>query len=78
MKTTNVCETRSIQILVPVNPVCPNDPSGNSSPRLDENEVLISHPSPRVSPDSETTIGAVIFAIVWAERIRPRGGTDLQ
>src|SRR5829696_6861834 len=67
---TKVCETRSIQIEVPVKPVCPNDPSGNSSPRFDENEVFISHPKVRVSPDSETTTGAVIRATVSAEIMR--------
>src|SRR5687767_15669634 len=55
---------------VPVNPVWPNEPSGNNSPRFDENEVFISHPSPRVAPSSDTTYGAVIFAMVWADNIR--------
>jgi hypothetical protein len=60
MNTTNVCETGSIHTLVPVNPVWPNDPSGNSSPRFEENDVLMSHPSPRVAPSSETTYGSII------------------
>src|SRR5688572_3064166 len=70
MKTTNVCEVGSIQMLVPVNPVWPNEPRGKSSPRLDEKELFMSHPSPRVAPSSVTTYGCVMRAIVWAERIR--------
>ncbi len=34
--TTNVSVAGSIQIDVPVKPVWPNEPSGNSSPRFDE------------------------------------------
>src|SRR5436190_8658401 len=63
-KTTKVCDVGSIQIDVPVKPVCPNDPNGNSSPRFDEKEVLMSHPSPRVAPSSLTTYGWVILAMV--------------
>src|SRR5688500_19062270 len=57
-------------MLVPVNPVCPNDPSGNRSPRFAENEVFMSQPNPRVAPSSETTYGAVIFATVWTDKMR--------
>src|SRR6185436_12227399 len=35
-KTTNIFVAGSIQIDVPVNPVCPNDPIGSSSPRFEE------------------------------------------
>ncbi len=35
-KITNVRVSGSIHIDVPVNPVWPNDPTGNSSPRLAE------------------------------------------
>ena len=37
----------SIQSDVPVKPVCPNDPTGSSSPRLDEYDESMSQPSPR-------------------------------
>src|SRR5262245_33497270 len=46
---TNVSLQGSIQTLLPVNPVCPKDPTGNKSPRLDEYDVFTSHPMPRIS-----------------------------
>src|SRR2546423_15340235 len=45
---TYVCDPGSIQIDVPVNPVCPYDrPTGNNSPRLPESGESMSHPKPR-------------------------------
>src|SRR5262245_60530755 len=46
-KITYDFDPGSTQMLVPVNPVWPNEaPIGNRSPRLAEYDVSISHPSP--------------------------------
>ena len=68
--TTNISLAGSIQIDVPVKPVWPNEPSGNSSPRLVEKLVLMSQPSPRVLPLLETIRGRVICATVKGESTR--------
>src|SRR5690242_12721064 len=47
-KITNVWLAGSIHTEVPVNPVCPYEPSGNKSPRGAEYAVSMSQPSPRI------------------------------
>src|SRR6478735_7346963 len=51
----------SIQIDVPVNPVCPNDPTGKRSPRFDENGESMSHPNPRNVDADGGCSGSLIF-----------------
>ena len=52
--TTNMPVAGSIHSDVPVKPVCPNEPTGSSSPRFDENDESMSQPRPRTfgSPPS--------------------------
>ena len=64
----NAARYGSIQIDVPVNPVCPNEPIGKSSPRLDENDVSISQPRPRTLGMPAGVAGVVIFATVAGDR----------
>src|SRR5262245_66632313 len=45
--TTNMPVVGSIHRDVPVNPVWPNDPTGNSSPRFDEYAESMSQPRPQ-------------------------------
>src|SRR5215207_2815805 len=68
--TTNIFVAGSIQRLVPVNPVCPNDPNGSSSPRLDENDESMSHPSARTFGCPAGEDGFNIRPTVKGERIR--------
>ena len=70
MKTTNARVSGSIQSEVPVKPVCPNEPSGNSSPRFDENDESMSQPSPRTFCSFGPLAGDVIFATASGDRIR--------
>src|SRR6266536_769721 len=56
-----VCVVGSIQMEVPVNPVCPNEPTGKNSPRLDENGESMSQPKPRSVGDVGGCCGDVIF-----------------
>src|SRR5262249_37219951 len=65
-RITYVSVYGSIHIDVPVKPVCPNEPSGNSSPRFDENGESISHPSPRKLVASGGCCGRADFATVNA------------
>ena len=62
-RMTYVFVTGSIHNDVPVNPVCPKDPTGNSSPRLLENGESISHPNPRKLAAVAGCWGVDIFAI---------------
>src|SRR5258708_12101103 len=59
----------SIHIDVPVYPVCPNDPTGSSDPRFDENDESMSQPSPRTSVAFGGCCGVVIFSIMSPSRI---------
>ena len=67
---TNVRLDGSIQSDVPVKPVCPNDPSGSKSPRLEERLESMSQPRPRRLISRAGVAGAVILAIVNGARIR--------
>src|SRR5260370_8934769 len=66
-----VCVVGSIQSEVPVNPVWPNDPTGSSSPRFDENGESISQPNPRRAVDVRGCCGVVIFMIASGDRTGP-------
>src|SRR5579862_3413025 len=66
---TYVCVVGSIHSEVPVKPVCPNDPTGNKSPRLLENGESISQPKPRSTVDVGGCCGVVIFSIISGDRI---------
>ena len=55
---------------MPVKPVCPNDPIGNSSPRFDEYDESMSQPSPRTARISGGVEGEVIRATVAGDRTR--------
>jgi hypothetical protein len=55
---------------VPVNPVWPNDPIGNSSPRFFEYVVSMSHPNPRRSCMPGGVAGDVMSATIAGDRIR--------
>src|SRR4029077_20865153 len=70
-KMMYVCVVGSIHIDVPVHPVCPNDPTGNRSPRFDENGESISHPNPRSTGAAGGCSGEVIFSTVTADKIPP-------
>src|SRR5215472_13988168 len=48
-RITYVLVYGSTHIEVPVKPVWPNDPTGKSAPRFEENEESMSQPSPRTS-----------------------------
>src|ERR1700674_857042 len=61
----------SIHNEVPVNPVCPNDPTGNRSPRLLENGESISQPNPCRTCDVGGCCGVVIFSTINADRMGP-------
>ncbi len=63
-KITNIRVAGSIHSDVPVNPVWPNDPSGSSSPRFDENAESTSQPSAREPRSSAVAAGVVSFATV--------------
>ena len=63
-KTMNTRVAGSIQIDVPVNPVCPNEPSGSSSPRLAEYDESRSQPSPRTFGSPAGVAGDVMRATV--------------
>ncbi len=67
---TNISVTGSIQIDVPVKPVWPNDPTGSSSPRLDENAESMSQPRPRVFVSRSGEAALVIFSTASGERTR--------
>src|SRR6266403_6226733 len=54
----------SIQSDTPVYPVCPKDPTGNSSPRFVENGESISQPNPRTAVPVAGCCGEIILAIV--------------
>ena len=62
--------TGSIQSDVPVKPVCPNEPMGNSSPRFDENGESMSQPRPRTLGMPAGVAGVVIFATVGGDSTR--------
>src|ERR1022692_1812130 len=64
----NVRVVGSIHNEVPVNPVCPNDPTGNRSPRLLENGESMSQPKPRRTCDVGGCWGVVIFSIINGDR----------
>ena len=69
-KTTNSFVAGSIQSDVPVKPVCPNEPSGSSSPRFDEKRG-VEVPAERAHVAFLAGgAGVVIFATVSGERIR--------
>src|SRR5215472_3378998 len=68
-KITYALVVGSIHIDVPVNPVCPNDPTGNKSPRFEENGESMSHPNPRKTDADGGVSGDVIFATASADRI---------
>ena len=55
---------------MPVKPVWPNDPIGNSSPRFDEYAESMSQPRPRTSRIPAGVDGDVIRATVAGDRIR--------
>src|ERR687888_371679 len=55
-----VCVTGSIHIEVPLKPLWPNDPTGNSSPRLVEKGESMSHPNPRSTVEFAGCCGVVI------------------
>src|SRR6266498_1111510 len=57
----------SIHREVPVNPVCPKEPTGKNSPRLDENGESISQPKPRSAGDVGGCCGDVIFCIATGD-----------
>ncbi len=57
---------------VPVNPVWPYDPIGNSSPRFAENDESMSQPRPRTSAMPAGVAGDVISATVAGDRMRTR------
>src|SRR5580692_8949371 len=65
----NVRVVGSIQSEVPVNPVCPKDPTGKSSPRLLEKGESMSHPKPCRTCDVGGCCGVVILSIINGERI---------
>ena len=69
-KTTNNSLPGSSHSDVPVNPVWPNDPTGISSPRFDEKEESMSHPSPRAFRSSAGVARDVILATASGERMR--------
>ncbi len=69
-KMTKESLAGSIQIEVPVNPVWPNEPSGNRSPLFDEKLVAMSQPKPRAAPFSLTACGRVIVATLSGLRMR--------
>ena len=69
-KTTNIPVDGSIQIDVPVKPVCPKEPIGSSSPRFDENAESMSHPRPRVFVSRSGEAALVIFSTASGDRIR--------
>ena len=69
-KMTNMPVDGSIQIDVPVKPVCPNDPTGSSSPRFDENAESMSQPSPRVFGSRSGVAALVIFSTASGDRMR--------
>ena len=68
--TTNIPVAGSSHSDVPVNPVWPNDPTGSSSPRLDENVESMSHPRPRTFRSPGDVACVVIFATASGDRIR--------
>ena len=53
----------SIHSEVPVNPVCPNDPTGSKLPRLVESGESMSHPKPRSVSAVGGCWGVVIFSM---------------
>ena len=57
-------------MLVPVKPVCPNDPIGNRSPRLVEYDVSMSHPRPRTLVMPAGVDGVIIRATVGGDSMR--------
>src|SRR5271168_4624521 len=59
----------SIHNDVPVNPVCPNEPTGSRSPRSLENGESMSQPKPRNTGDEGGCWGVVIFSTLSGERI---------
>ncbi len=67
--TTNMSVAGSIHREVPVNPVCPNEPTGRSSPRLEEYDESMSQPSPRTL-GSSPIVGLVIFSTASGESTR--------
>src|SRR6266404_7602712 len=68
-RITYVLVYGSIHMEVPVNPVWPNDPTGRSAPRLEENEESMSQPSPRTSAALGGCCGVVIFSITSPSRM---------
>src|SRR5947209_17597365 len=65
------CVVGSIHNDVPVNPVCPNDPTGKRSPRLDENGESISQPKPRSTGAEGGCSGRVILPTDSGDKIPP-------
>ncbi len=64
MKMTRVFDTGSIHRLVPVNPVWPKEPSGNSLPRGLLKVESMSQPRPRRSKTVAMVCGAVMILTV--------------
>ncbi len=60
----------SIHSDVPVKPVCPNEPSGRSSPRFDEYDESRSHPRPRTFVSEGGVAGDVMRPTVSGDRMR--------
>jgi hypothetical protein len=61
----------SIHSEVPVKPVCPNEPTGSSSPRLVENGESMSQPKPRRLDDVGGCWGVLIFSTRSEGRTEP-------
>src|SRR5208282_6884777 len=60
---------RSIHNEVPVKPVCPNDPTGNRSPRLLDHGESMSQPNPRSTVAVGGCCGVVIFSTINGDKI---------
>ena len=73
--TMYTCVAGSIQIDVPVKPVCPNDPSGMSSPRFTEKLESMSHPKPRTFASPAGVAGDVMRATASGDSTRAPPGT---
>src|SRR5271157_5799940 len=68
-RITYVFVVGSIHNEVPVNPVCPNEPTGNRSPRLEENGESMSHPNPRTMVRLGGCCGVVIFSTIHGDNM---------
>src|SRR4029077_17697196 len=68
-KMTQTPVSGSTQIDVPVNPVWPNEPTGSSTPQIDEYALSRSQPRPRLAPPTSAA-DLVIVATVSGDRMR--------